>query len=220
MNGCLEAMSSPILELCSSMFTRKRVLPAQAQGAMKDTTASSPKWLQRLLSRFRPHRDTVQGTGESTVVGPISTNAIASVESALRWISEGSWKRQGSSEDQGCSGGDQGTERGRHDANTLRWLEYHVRYLAELLEPFAVMHRSEISPLLQYEVLMLGRELETASLKMRPAATPDEAPRGHSIHAKQPKEHAGNEPDIRAFTREFKLALDQFRVGPFPQFNQ
>ncbi|KAF9513184.1 hypothetical protein BS47DRAFT_985478 [Hydnum rufescens UP504] len=55
---------------------------------MKDTTASSPKWLLRLLSRFRPHRDIAQGTGQNTVAGPISTKAITAAEGALRWIAK------------------------------------------------------------------------------------------------------------------------------------
>ncbi|KAF9509193.1 hypothetical protein BS47DRAFT_1349394 [Hydnum rufescens UP504] len=186
---------------------------------MKDTIAPPPRWLQRLLLRFRPHRDTAPGTGQSTVVGPISTNAIASAESALRWIS----KVPGSDKVQMRIRGaleviKEVNVTGRHDANTLRWLEYYVRYLAELLEPFAMIHRSEISPLLQYEVLMLGRELETASLKMRPAAASDEAPRRSSIHPKQHGEHGGNGPDIRAFTQDFKSALDQFRVNALPLY--
>ncbi|KAF9513181.1 hypothetical protein BS47DRAFT_1344572 [Hydnum rufescens UP504] len=45
---------------------------------------------------------------------------------------------------------------------------------------------------------------------MRPAAASDEAPRRSSIHAKQHREHGGNEPDIRTFTQDFKSALDQF----------
>ncbi|KAF9504756.1 hypothetical protein BS47DRAFT_1354781 [Hydnum rufescens UP504] len=186
---------------------------------MKDTTVPSPRWLQRLLSRFRPHRDTAPGTGQSTVVGPISTNAIASAESALRWISKVPGSDNVQMRIRGALEVIKGVNvTGRHDANTLRWLEYYVRYLAELLEPFAMIHQSEISPLLQYEVLMLGRELETASLKMRPAAASDEAPRRSSIHPKQHGEHGGNGPDIRAFTQDFKLALDQFRVNALPLY--
>ncbi|KAF9503724.1 hypothetical protein BS47DRAFT_776310 [Hydnum rufescens UP504] len=81
-------MSIPILELPSSVFTRKRILRIQARGEMKDTRVLSPKWLQRLSSRSRPHRATTQGTGQNSVVGPISTNAIASAESVLRWVSK------------------------------------------------------------------------------------------------------------------------------------
>ncbi|KAF9510673.1 hypothetical protein BS47DRAFT_1347615 [Hydnum rufescens UP504] len=46
-----------------------------------------------------------------------------------------------------------------HDRETLKSLEHHVWYLAELLDPLAAMHRDQISPVLQYEVLMLGRRV-------------------------------------------------------------
>ncbi|KAF9503726.1 hypothetical protein BS47DRAFT_776184 [Hydnum rufescens UP504] len=169
---------------------------------MKETTPSSLKWLPRLLSRFRPRRATVQGTGEITIVGPISMNAIASAESALRWIS----KVPGGDKVQVRIGGALQVIGGlnvasSHDVKTLKWLEYHVRYLAELLEPFAMMHRSEISPLLQYEVLMLGRELATASLRLKPIAASNEDPRRKSLSTKPREEHVSNARDIRVVTR-------------------
>jgi hypothetical protein len=67
--------------------------------------------------------------------------------------------------------------------------------------------------------LDLHRELENTSLKMRPVATSDEAPRLDSIHTGQHEEHGRNGPDILAFTRDFKLAWDQFRVRSFLHFN-
>jgi len=154
----------------------------------------------------------------------MSTNAIASAENALTWISK-------------VPGGDKAQVRigvalemikglnvastkdaTTHDVNTLRRrLEYHLRYLAELLEPFAMMHRYQITPLLQREVLMLSRELETASSKVKPVAS-KKAPRWYSLHTKGSEEQCWNVADIRAFTLDFKFALDQFRVRLFPFF--
>jgi hypothetical protein len=53
------------------------------------------------------------------------------------------------------------------------------------------------------------------SSKMAPAASSKEAPRQHFFHPKRREEHGGYPPDIRAFTLDFKLALDQFRVRLF-----
>jgi hypothetical protein len=43
------------------------------------------------------------------------------------------------------------------DERVRRRLEYCVRYIAELLEPFYMMRRHEISTALQSQVLTLGR---------------------------------------------------------------
>ncbi|KAF9504762.1 hypothetical protein BS47DRAFT_1401066 [Hydnum rufescens UP504] len=125
-------------------------------------------------------------------------NAIASAESALRWISK-------------VPGGDK-VQASSHDVKTLKWLEYHVRYLAELLEPFAMMHRSEISPLLQYES-------GDCVVELKPIAASNEDPRRKSLSTKPREEHVSNARDIRVVTQNFKSALDQFRVRLFPPFN-
>ncbi|KAF9511141.1 hypothetical protein BS47DRAFT_1383631, partial [Hydnum rufescens UP504] len=171
----------------------------------------------------RPNPRTNEGHNslvtENTVAGPISTKAITAAEGALRWIA----KVPGGDKVQVRIGGALEVIKalsvtGPHDANTMRWLEYHLQYLVELLEPFAMMHRSQISSLLQYEVLMLGRELETASLKVRPITAPDEATMRKSMHTKQHEELDSTGPDIRAFRRDFKSALDQFRANALPLY--
>jgi hypothetical protein len=68
-------------------------------------------------------------------------------------------------------------------------------------------------------LLTLYRELEAASLKMKPAAF-NQALRWYSVNTKRREEHGGNAPDIRAFAQDFKLALDQFRVRLFMHFDQ
>ncbi|KAF9513078.1 hypothetical protein BS47DRAFT_1344594, partial [Hydnum rufescens UP504] len=189
---------------------------------MRKTAQPSQSWLQRLFSHFRPHRSTVPR--ENAIVGPISASAIASAESVLRWIS----KVPGGHTAQVRIGVALDTIKGlnvesahdthTHDVKTLRWLEFHIRYLVELLEPFAMMHGDQISPLLQSQVLMLSRELATVSSKMAPAASSKEAPRRHFFHPKRREERGGNPPDIRAFTLDFKLALDQFRRNALPLY--
>jgi len=81
-----------------------------------------------------------------------------------------------------------------------------------------MMHRDQISPLLQSQVLMLSRELETVSSKMAPAASSKEAPRRHFFHRRRREEHGGDAPDIRAFTLNLKFALDQFRRNALPLY--
>jgi hypothetical protein len=155
---------------------------------MKEKAPPSPKWLRRLFSPFRRHRATAHVRGENRIIQPISTRAIASAESVLRGISnvpggERVQVRIGGTLElikelnvvsvSTCF--DElrvyypsfpnfldfvpPLQSNAHDTNTLRSLEYYVRYLAELLEPFAIMHRDQISPLLQYEVLILGRQV-------------------------------------------------------------
>ncbi|KAF9508209.1 hypothetical protein BS47DRAFT_244429 [Hydnum rufescens UP504] len=53
---------------------------------------------------------------------------------------------------------------------------------------------------------------------MAPAASSKEALRRYFFHPKQRGEHGGNAPDIRAFTLDFKLALDQFRRNALPLY--
>ncbi|KAF9508220.1 hypothetical protein BS47DRAFT_1350676 [Hydnum rufescens UP504] len=150
-------------------------------------------------------------------VVPISTSAIASAESALRGISKipGGYRAQVrivaalemiKGLNTACT-----QNMTPQDAKVLRWLEYHVRYLTELLEPFVMMHRYQISPLLQSEVLMLSRELETASSKLKPTVASTETPKSYSFYTRGREEHDGNTPDVRAFTLDLKFALDQFR---------
>ncbi|KAF9504759.1 hypothetical protein BS47DRAFT_1354789 [Hydnum rufescens UP504] len=198
---------------------RQRAPHTEARRQMKEEISSLPKWFWRFLSRFKPHRAIAQQTEENRVVGPISTSVVASAESALRWISE----VPGGDKVQVRIGGALKVVKGlivasSHDADTLRWLEHHVHYLAELLEPFAMMHRNEISPLLQYEVLVLGRELETASLKMNPTGASDEAQRWKSLRIKPREAQCRNPLDIRVFTQDFKFALDQFRANALPLY--
>ncbi|KAF9508216.1 hypothetical protein BS47DRAFT_1366112 [Hydnum rufescens UP504] len=80
------APGSP-LESTGLIFRHLRIPDPHPYGEMRGATQSSQTWLQHLVSCFRPHRGTAQGTGETAIVGPISTGAIASAESALRWIS-------------------------------------------------------------------------------------------------------------------------------------
>ncbi|KAF9514806.1 hypothetical protein BS47DRAFT_1381836, partial [Hydnum rufescens UP504] len=185
-------------------FSMDFIPDTQAHGQMKERIPSSPKWLPRFLSHFRPCRAAAQGMEENAVVGPISMNAIAAAEGALRWIS----KVPGGDKAQVRIGGALEAIKGltmasSHNVTTLRRLEYHVWYFAELLEPFAVMHRSDITPLLQ--------ELATASLKMKLIAAPDQAPRQKSLRTRPHEEHGSNAPDIRVFTQDVRSALDQFR---------
>jgi len=105
-----------------------------------------------------------------------------------------------------------------HGANPLKHLEYHIRYLTELLEPFAFMDRPQISPLLQSELLMLGRRVETASLKMKPAAASSKAPKWYSFRTKRREEHGVSASDIDAFMLDLILALDQFRGNALPLY--
>ncbi|KAF9508213.1 hypothetical protein BS47DRAFT_244115 [Hydnum rufescens UP504] len=191
----------------------------RAYGEMRKTAQPSQTWLQRLFLRFRLHRSAVPR--ENTIIGPISTGAIASAESALRWIS----KVPGGHTAQVRIGVALDTIKGlnvasthdahTHDPKTFRWLEFHIRHLAELLEHFAMMRRDQISPHLQSQVLMLSRELETVSSKMAPAASSKEAPRRRFFHRKRHEERGGHPPDICAFALDFKFALDQFRVRLF-----
>jgi hypothetical protein len=60
--------------------------------------------------------------------------------------------------------------------------------------------------------LTLYREPETVSLRMVPVTSSKEAPRRHFFHPKGREEHGSNPPDLRAFTLDFKLVLDQFCV--------
>ncbi|KAF9508218.1 hypothetical protein BS47DRAFT_244766 [Hydnum rufescens UP504] len=191
---------------------------------MKETVPPSQNWLQRFFSRFRPHRAPAAGADDNTAAVPISTNAIASAESALRWIS----RVPGSETVQIRIGAALEMIKGlnvpsshdasTHGANPLKHLEYHIRYLTELFEPFAFMDRPQISPLLQSEVLMLGRRVETASLKMKPAATSSKAPKWYSLRMKRREEHGVSAPDIDAFMLDLILALDQFRGNALPLY--
>ncbi|KAF9508219.1 hypothetical protein BS47DRAFT_244981 [Hydnum rufescens UP504] len=81
-----------------------------------------------------------------------------------------------------------------------------------------MMDRHQISPFLQSEVLTLGRELETASLKMEPAAVSSRTPRRYSLRAQRREKRDVSAPHIRAFTLALKLALDRFRGNALPLY--
>ncbi|KAF9503728.1 hypothetical protein BS47DRAFT_1369324 [Hydnum rufescens UP504] len=170
--------------------------------------------LPYIAQHFIPHRATAQGMEENVVVGPISTNTIAAAEGALRWISKVPGGNKAQVRIRGALEAIKGlTMASSHDMMTLRRLEYHVWYFTELLEPFAVMHRSEITLLLQSEV-----ELATASLKMKLIAAPDQAPRQKSLCTRPHEEHGSNAPDIRVFTQDVRSALDQFCKNALPPY--
>jgi len=81
-----------------------------------------------------------------------------------------------------------------------------------------MIDRHQISSFLQAEVLTLGRELETASLKMKPAAVSSKTPRWYSLHTQRCEKHDVSASDIRVFAQDLKLALDQFRGNALPLY--
>jgi len=102
-----------------------------------------------------------------------------------------------------------------------RRLEYHVQYLIELLEPFSIMRGHQISPALQSQVWILGRELHDVSMKFKAIQPPDESPPHRTFFRKQKRrnEPEGNGHGIDAFARDFGFVLDHFRETALPMYD-
>ncbi|KAF9506458.1 hypothetical protein BS47DRAFT_431805 [Hydnum rufescens UP504] len=164
-------------------------------------------WTRRLLAFFtlRKPRDPKRNV-HPQLPKSISTNAIVSVENALREIPIG------------ISGARAGIRAFLNvikeinvtpatDERTLQHLESDIRLLAELLGPLGYTESYLFSPELLHQLRRLGRKLQDTSWTMKQSISPGEHRR--RFFSSEPENTGG---DLNLFAEGFHLILDKFRV--------